>query len=63
MYELQARRNKLHQIVYKHFQTFLEQVPDNKEFILVAKVNENKFSMEFAIQIDDKAVKKVVSLP
>jgi hypothetical protein len=63
MYELQARRNKLHQIVYKHFQTFLEQVPDNKEFILVAKVNENKYSMEFAIQIDDKAVKKVVSLP
>jgi len=60
---LQARRNKLHQIVYTHFQTFLEKIPDSKEFILVAKVNENKFSMEFSIQIDDRAIKKTVALP
>lgn len=63
MYELQMRRNKLHQIVYKHFQTFLEKIPENKEFILVAKVNENKYSMEFSIQVDDRCVSKKIPLP
>lgn len=63
LHGLQSRRNLLHQIVYKHFQTFLEEIPKNKEFILTAKVNEDRYSMEFSIQVDGKIAKKKVALP
>jgi hypothetical protein len=62
-WNLQARRNKLHQVVYKHFQTFLENIPNNKEFVLTAKCNSDRFTMEFSIQIDDREVKKKIPLP